>query len=319
MRVTNHENLPTPIVSAITRDYKSTQDKYSVTTIEKGVREILLSRRHETDLEMDASDGIWALLGQLMHGIMEQAKEEDNQLKEEYLTIEMPYYENLGFLPYGSAAPADLKPSRVLCLSGKFDLYDGLQKELTDYKLTSVWSYVYGGKIEWKQQLAGYALIMNKLGFPVDKAQNVVIYRDWSKGKARGGGADYPKRAVQVIKYSFIEKDFEDIYNLIVAKFGEILKYESTPDDELPVCTEAERWAKQTTYAVMKKGRQSALRVLFSMEDATVYMSQKGGDEVVVRPGESTKCMDYCNCCKFCNFWKEHCQEENVPSQSPVE
>lgn len=315
MKVTNKENLPQPIVDAISNEYTTTLDRYSITTIEKGVREVLLTRRHEKELEMDASDGMWSLLGQLMHKVLEEAQEEANQLKEEFIMIPIPYYKRKGFLPYGVAPEKDDVVERVITISGRFDLYDGTEKEITDYKLTSCWSYVFGGKPEWRKQLSGYGWMMRTLGFPVTKGQNVIVYRDWSRS-ASLRNADYPRHACQVFKYEFNDKEFVEAYNNVIEKFTAILKYENTPDDELPICSEEERWAKKTTYAVMKNGRKSALRVLNTDKEAVAYMAEKGGDEVVIRIGESTKCKSYCSCNHFCSFWKETYKIEEDAEQA---
>ena len=68
---------------------------------------------------------------------------------------------------------------------------------------------------------------------------------------------------------------------------------------------EKNRWATDDKYAVMKNGRKSALRVFDNREDAEVYLREKGGDYIQDRPAESRKCMDYCSCCEYCNFWRD--------------
>jgi len=309
VKITNNKNLPITIVRAMENDYSHTKDKYSITTLEKGVREILLARRHEDELEMDASEGIWALLGQLMHKLLEEVKEGDDQFKEEYITMEFPFYKNKGFLGYKEVPEKTDIVEKLLFISGKFDLYDYVNKEVMDYKLTSTWSYVFGAKEEWEKQLAGYGIILKHHGFPVDKAQNIILYRDWSKGKSFRGG-NYPKESFQLIRYNLTEESFASAYNFIVEKLSELVKHENTPDDELPFCNERQRWAKATKYAVMKKNRVSAVRLLNSRQEAEDYMIQKSGDFIVERLGESTKCLHYCSVCKFCNFWKDNVKEE---------
>ena len=56
-----------------------------------------------------------------------------------------------------------------------------------------------------------------------------------------------------------------------------------------------------------KTGRKSALRVLESEEDARNWLhenSHKGGDEIVHRPGENTRCDTYCDVKGFCQQYK---------------
>ena len=35
------------------------------------------------------------------------------------------------------------------------------------------------------------------------------------------------------------------------------------------------------------------------------YLNNKGGVEIVARKGEYRRCQDYCECCKFCKYYKE--------------
>ena len=52
-------------------------------------------------------------------------------------------------------------------------------------------------------------------------------------------------------------------------------------------------------------GWKTALRVLDSMEEAEEWKEKNGGDSIEIRPGEDKKCIDYCNVCEFCNYYKE--------------
>jgi hypothetical protein len=81
-------------------------------------------------------------------------------------------------------------------------------------------------------------------------------------------------------------------------------------DDDLPPCAPEEMWEEPTKYAVMKKGRKSAVRVLGSMEDAEKYMEDKGLStkihSITVRPGSRKRCDSYCNVNQWCNRYKEY-------------
>ena len=46
-------------------------------------------------------------------------------------------------------------------------------------------------------------------------------------------------------------------------------------DEILPDCSDEDRWKKDDTWRVMKKGRKSALRVLYSNEDAEQYIENR--------------------------------------------
>ena len=79
-------------------------------------------------------------------------------------------------------------------------------------------------------------------------------------------------------------------------------------DGTTPECTEKERWAKPDTYAVMKKGRKSALRLLPTEEKAKQFMKDyKVSKDLSIdfRKGVSTRCEGYCEVSQFCKQYKE--------------
>ena len=91
-----------------------------------------------------------------------------------------------------------------------------------------------------------------------------------------------------------------------------MISYENIPDDDLPMCSEEDRWYTGDKFAVMKNGRKTALRVFDNEEEANTYMAENGGDYIEQRKGEDRKCKDYCLCCHFCKYWNEHYREEET-------
>ena len=59
-------------------------------------------------------------------------------------------------------------------------------------------------------------------------------------------------------------------------------------------------------YAVKKKGNKRALRVYDTLEEAETHLKQDEGLELEVRKKKKKKCLEYCSCCEFCNYWKEN-------------
>lgn len=89
-------------------------------------------------------------------------------------------------------------------------------------------------------------------------------------------------------------------------KIAEYKQCQEMKDDDIPPCAAKERWEKPSTYAVKKEGNKRATKVLDTFEEAEKIAGDKGKDFIVeVRPGESTRCMDYCSCCEFCNFYRD--------------
>jgi len=282
MIITNKLGLPKPLVDMAQSDYKYAPNEYRVTSLLKGIRETILERRHHSEIEQDVSDMIWLLFGTAVHSVLENHQEGDQEIKEARLKIPIGDY----------------------TLSGQFDLYNAETKTITDYKTCSIWKVIYGEYEDWRRQLLIYAYMLQSIGFPVEKAEIIALMKDHSKSQAKIK-ADYPKQPVRKITFTFTEKDFVEIENWLHARFEEIAKAEKLPDDKLPLCTPEERFNNGDKFAVMKKGRKTALRVLDSMEDAENWMATNGGDFIEVRKGEDKKCMDYCSACEFCNYYKE--------------
>lgn len=288
MRITNKLGLPEAFVKMAETDYQYKEKQYSVTSLLRGIRETILLRRYHNNIEQDVSDMIWLLFGTAVHNILEHQEEGKHELKEENLKIKIGDY----------------------TLSGRFDLYNAKTKTVTDYKTCSVWKMIFGDFADWRKQLLIYTYMLKKTGFEVDKGEVVAIMKDHSKARAKFE-KDYPKLPVRRIKFRFTEKDFEEIEQWLHERFAEIAEAEKLPDDELPLCTQKERFNDGDKFAVMKKGRKRAMRVLDDINEAEKWRELNGGDFIEVRPGQNKKCEDYCRACEFCNFYLEKLEQAN--------
>lgn len=290
MKVTNRFGLPEPIISAVDRDYRPGADprRFSATELIGAPRYVQLRRRHWDELEEDASDMLWMMLGTAVHKMLEEAAP-DNTLVEEYFRTPMGDY----------------------VVSGVADLYevvDGVAV-LSDYKTTSTWGAVFGDypREEWVQQLNIYAHLYRKAGFAVDKLQVVALYRDWSRGKARYD-ASYPNVAIEVHPVKLWSPKLAEKF--ITQRLELHGSHQDTPDAMLPPCTDEERWAKPGTYAVKKPGRKSAVRVLDTIQEAEAYKAKDPCYYIEHRPGKDTRCAEYCSVAEFCEHGRAVLAEE---------
>lgn len=285
MKLTNNLNLPTPFVNAVSKEYAYKEKRYSVTTLLKGTREAILQRRHNDEIEQDVSDMVWLIFGSAVHSILENSEEEFTQLKENFVTTDMPN----GYK-----------------LSGIFDLYDVLTETVTDYKTATVWKVINNDWEDYRKQTLIYCWMLRQKGYKAKRGEIVAMLKDHSKSKAKYE-SNYPKYPVYRIGWDFTEKDFEEIEKWLYEKFEEIEQQEKLTDDELIMCTPEERWAKPTTYAVMKEGNKRAVRVLEDKEKAEKMVQELGGKHYIEeRKGVDGKCSEYCSCCEFCKYYKEN-------------
>lgn len=283
MKITNKLGLPQAFVSMAESDYEYKDKQYSVTSLQKGVRQTILERRYHNEIEQDVSDMIWLLFGTAVHNILDHQEEGEYEFKEEYLKISIGDYK----------------------LSGRFDLYNAETKIVTDYKTCSVWKIIYQDFEDWRQQLLMYAYMLKSIGIPTTKGEVIAIMKDHSKSKAKYD-ASYPELPVFKITFNFSEKDYKEIEIFLKEKFAEIEKAEKLSDEELPICTPEERFNSGNKYAVMKKGRKSALRVLDTEEEAKEWMEKnQKGEYIETRLGEDKKCNDYCRVNEFCSHYQK--------------
>ena len=280
MKTTNELNMPKAFVNFVSNVRHNPQGTLSATTLLKGNKEIVLYDRHFDELTQDAADLVWATFGTAVHSIME--KQEDDAFKEEAFQSVIGDW----------------------IVAGRVDRYDMEHEILEDWKTASVWKVIYGDFSEWKAQGLTYAWLMKQSGLNVKRCRFIALLKDHSKTEAKRK-PDYPQKPVYIYEFDVTEADLEAIEARIKAKIASVTEAYRLGDDEIEPCTEEERWATATKYAVMKEGRKTALKVCDSMSDAQTYMRDMGGTKIDIRPGESKKCADYCPCAEFCNFYHE--------------
>jgi len=278
MQITNHANLPEAIVNAVRNDpYDSGACDISVTKLIGPPQIRVLEREHADEITEDASDRIWSLIGQIGHKILERAAVHD--IAERRLFAEIAGWR----------------------ISGQFDnlvlLPDGT---LQDYKFTSVWAVADGIKPEWEAQLNILRWLATQNGYPpIRRLQSVAILRDWSKGKAKQGNP-YPPHQVKVLPVPLWTLEETRAYIIARIQLHKLADERAAHGDPLPRCTDAERWAKPTTYAVRKPGRKSAVKLYDNEDDALTHSAEIPSGYVEHRPGESIRCADYCAVADYC-------------------
>lgn len=279
MKITNKQNLPQPFVDAVTSDYQYKDKRYSVTSLLKGVRETILQHRHDGEVEQDAADMVWLLFGKAVHSILENSVELPEQLKECKLVEDMGEgYE----------------------LVGIFDLYDAKTETVSDYKTASVWKHIFGDWEDYKKQLAMYAWLLNRAGFPCHHGEVIAFYKDHSKTEA-ARKAEYPQLPVEVMRWHFTDSYLEEIGEQIKENFAAIKYAEDLSDADLPLCSDEERWHKPDKWAAKKPANKKAQRLFDTREEAMAYCEANKGLEIEYRPGEDTKCKSYCSVADFCD------------------
>lgn len=289
MNITNRFNLPVTLLNAVKDDeYDRGDSVLSVTQLISSPRIVLLQDLNADNLTADVVDRVPALLGTAVHKIIEKgSKDIPNHIVEERLFAEI-----LGWKISGAV---DLQ----------IDNGDGTW-EINDYKVTSVYS-VMDEKIEWIQQLNSYAFLMFKTHQrSVTKLKIIAILRDWQRKQAEIK-PDYPQSQVVVVDIPVwdYERQAEFVYERV--RLHQEAKKMVDSGGAVPYCTDQERWLRGETWAVMKEGRKSAVKLYGNEEDSINYSSGLGdGHYVEHRPGTPVRCAgNYCMVAQWCRQYQE--------------
>lgn len=280
MKITNRFDIPQPLYRLALKDgYSKGASDFSVTEIISPPRIQRLRRQHWDAMEQDASESLWSLLGTALHSVAERSQVE-NHTSEERLFVELD----------------------GITLSGAIDLQherDG-QIEITDYKFTSVYS-LKGIKPEWEQQQNIYAWLVQKVkGKSVSGLRICAILRDWTKREAENNPS-YPQAPIQIVDIPLWNFDYTEQFVRERVELHRQAKVSHDWEEDLPPCTEEERWSRPTMYAVKKEGGKRALRVFMVKEEAEELAKETPKGIVEERPGEPVRCTgNYCGVAKWC-------------------
>lgn len=282
--ITNVLGLPDAFVQAVANDtYDNGGADISVTSLIDPPRKVALQKRHDGETTEDVSDRIWALVGQIGHGILERANMHD-------LTEVRLFMDVLGWK-----------------LSGQFDNMTLTESEkgetLSEYKFVSAYEAKNGLKPERVQQLNIQAALARANGWKIDRLQAILILRDWSKLKAQHE-RDYPRRQVCIFPVPLWEP--EKARAFIEER---VRLHQAAQAGDLPLCTKEEQWDDGDIYAVIPKGNKRSKRNLESREAAETWaeanMSGKPW-EIEFRPGTPRRCENYCRVAPFCSQHQEY-------------
>ena len=300
MKITNNHNLPKPIVALANRQFYSKGDSdYSATEIISPPRIQRLRKKHDHEIEQDVSDMVWSMLGSALHVVAERSVI-PNHINEERLVAEV----------------------NGVRLSGAIDLQEILDDGtviISDYKTTSAWALM-NDKPEWEQQQNIYAYLVHKAkGVKVVGLNIVAIVRDWSRREAQNK-PNYPQSTMVSVPVALWSMEKTEAYIKERIELHRSSKVNSDWDEELPPCSEEERWVRETKYAVKKEGRKTAVRVYETEEEAKALLSEMTAKDkgfIEIRKGEPVRCTgNYCSVNAWCSQYQNYLKEQENDSIS---
>lgn len=293
MKFTNKYNWPKAYVDAVLNDtYDKGYADISITGLLAPPRIRVLSKLHDHEMEEDVSNRTFILMGQVMHGILERANTVALAEKRFYIEID------------------------GLTISGQSDAVylDGL---IQDWKLTSVYQVRDGAKLEFEQQLNCYAYLVKHgyyhidndpekdkvhLNVTVNRLENFVLLRDWSRGKAKRE-RNVPQAGGGIYEVSVWTEEET------LAFIKERIALHRAANKKLPLCTMHEMWGEPEKWAVMVKGKKTSLKNHLKKEDAEQHAARVGA-KVEYRPDKRTRCTDgYCLVAKYCTQYRQYLEK----------
>lgn len=292
MKYTNNHNLPQTLVNLTERDtYSKGAARISVTTLIGSPRVSILRHRHDEEIFTDVADQLWSLVGRALHHVAEAGADEQHISEERlYATIS-------GWT-----------------LSGGIDLQmisDGRAKIL-DYKFTSAWAVMHASeKSDWERQLNMYAwLVRTAKGIEVDGLQICALVRDWNRREA-ALKPHYPQAPAQVIDIKLWSFEEQQAYVEERIRIHQEAAAAAAIGDDLPHCTDEERWVREDRWAVKKRGAKRAMRIFDTKEDAVAFRGDVVDMDIEHRPGEPIRCTgNYCNVAPYCEQYIAYLKEK---------
>ena len=292
MVITNNAGYPEALVKAVENDSYSKGEGVdrSVTGLLAPPRQAALKEIHGHEIVEDVSDRTYALYGQLVHLLLERAGEQSrNAINEERLYTEVNGWK----------------------ISGQTDTLTLTEDQrswiISDYKFVTAYKFKrdYSGTLVmdegYENQLNLYGHLLRENGFKVDGLKIVAIYRDWSKLEAKRD-KNYPQLGAETHEVPLWSEERAKAF------MEERVRLHQDAENDLPECTDDERWAKPDKYALMPTAKSVRARKLFDSEiDATTWAAannMKPGFVVDHRKGANVRCENYCVVSEWCEQFK---------------
>ena len=296
MRLTNKTNLPLPLVriaeGLVNNHPVFRNDCFSVTELLKSEQQIVLSRRHADEIEMDVQDTFSMWNGTAIHSLLEDCADRDRYITEMRLE-------------------EDFDGVRI---SGGFDLMDKATWTLYDYKTCKVAGYqsaASGTEDKWVRQLYAYAdLIEKHFGRRPKQGVIIAMMTDHSKIKAQTVSG-YPSNPIEIISWTLEDPELQAEYKAEREEKARRLKGILNGGTSPSPCTYGDMWCKED-YALMKEGAKRASKCFDSESDAREYLEANPGYRLYHRVSDFVNCKNYCQCRDFCPQWKAMQKHESL-------
>tara|TARA_R110002020_G_scaffold94362_1_gene227160 strand:- start:6020 stop:7015 length:996 start_codon:yes stop_codon:yes gene_type:complete len=312
---TNKLNISLPLAVFLmydSYDHDKRDNVISATGLLRPIKQLVLTQQNRhLDTIKDVSDLVAARMGTAIHDACEKSWSNRNNVLEALKLMgaadgvvdsirvnpEDPDSLEEGHLAIYVEQRAE-KEIMNMIVSGKYDLV--LDGQLSDYKSTSVWTYIYGSKIEDYIKQGSIYKWLSPSKITGDTVTIHYIFTDWSASAARNDPKRYPQQRILSKEYPLWS--IEETENWIKNKLELYQTLAHSSQEELPECTDEELWATETKYKYYKNPEKTLKSTKnFSTMDAALIKKAEDGNVGTIKevPGEVRACQ-YCPVAQIC-------------------
>ena len=309
-KYTNKDNVSLPLAVWLMHDdydYDERDNVISATALLKPTRALVLIDQHKgLDKSVDIMSLVSSRMGSAIHAIAEKAWTNRANISKALQALQVSNLDDKIVINPDKVKEGEIpiyveqrheKEIDDYIISGKYDLIvDGT---VSDYKSTSVWSYIFDSNaLKYTQQASIYKWLA-----PDRITDNNVhiqyIFTDWSAAQAMRDSS-YPQTRVLTKEYPIWSTEQTKFF--ISEKIKLLKQYKDSPQEDLPECNKEELWESETKYKYYKNPAKMAraTKNFDTLEEANVRLATDGGvGTVVTVPGEVKACR-YCEVSDVC-------------------
>ena len=290
-------------------DHDQDENTISATALIKPLRQIVLSARVPEDMTpVDLVNLVPSRMGSAIHDAIERSWKDNypNALASlgypkrviEKIRIN-PKPEELtdGVIPIYMEQRAK-KTVGKFTVTGKYDFIgDG---RVEDFKSTSTYTATNNTNDEkyiWQGSIYRW---LNPQIITKDEMAIQFIFTDWSKAKAMQD-PKYPQQRIQ--QRILPLKSIQETDAFVTRKLNQIEQYWDAPEEQLPLCTDADLWRSEPVFKYYKnpEKRARSTKNFDNRHDAQLRYIEDGSVGIVVeQPGQVTACK-YCPAFAVCS------------------
>ncbi len=309
-KYTNKDNVSLPLAVWLMHDdydYDTRDNVISATALLKPIRALVLIDQHKgLDKSVDIMSLVSARMGSAIHAIAEKAWTNRANISKALQALQVSNLDDKLVINPDKVKEGEIpiyveqrheKEIDDYIISGKYDLIvDGT---VSDYKSTSVWSYIFDSNaLKYTQQASIYKwLVPDRI---TDNSVHIqYIFTDWSASQAMRDSS-YPQTRVLTKEYPIWSTEQTKFF--ISEKIKLLKQYKDSPQEDLPECTKEELWESETKYKYYKNPAKMAraTKNFDTLNEANVRLANDGGvGTVVTVPGEVKACR-YCEVSDVC-------------------